>query len=153
EATELTNRGTLEASTLLAHADGFNNRSGGAVFADHIAIEAGKLHNRPDPGAGMAPVIAARQSLQLGVQSLHNEDGALLHSEGDIGIGGALDSDGTAIGQAQAVNNVSATIEAMGDLTIAARTLTNERRNVEVTQTTVIDRSAQLSMQIGRAHV
>src|SRR5690606_31683103 len=80
------------AGSLLARADTFNNRSGGAVFADRVAIESRELNNRPDPGQAIAPVIAARESLQLGVQTLNNEDGALLYSGGDIGIGGALDA-------------------------------------------------------------
>jgi filamentous hemagglutinin len=134
------------AGELVARVDTFNNRSGGAVFADHIAIEAGELNNRPDPGVGDAPVIAARQSLQLGVHTLNNEDGALLYSDGDIGIGGALDANAQASGQAQAVNNLSADIEAMGDIALSTVSLRNERRNVSVTQVAVIDQTAQLDM-------
>jgi filamentous hemagglutinin len=150
DASDLSNRGTLEAATLQARADTFNNRSGGAVFADHIAIDVGELNNRPDAGLGNAPVIAAHERLQLGVNTLNNEDGALLYSGGDMVIGGAIDADanGTllASGQAQAVHNLSAEIEAMGDLALSARTLTNERRNVDLTQVTVVDRTAELDM-------
>jgi filamentous hemagglutinin len=155
QAQHVTNRGTLQASSLLTRADTLDNRTGGALIADRIAIEAQEINNRPDThrpdtnaarAQAAAPVIAARQSLQLGVQTLRNEDGALLHSEGDIGIGGSLDADGNAIGEAQTVSNLSATIEAMGDITLAARALNNERRNVHVTQTTVVDQTAQLSM-------
>lgn len=150
EALHITNRGTLQAHSLHTRADTLHNRSGGVLMADRIAIEANEISNRPDTNAALAqagaPVIAAHDDLQFGVHTLNNEDGALLYSGGNTGIGGSLDADGKAIGQAHSVNNLSATIEAMGELTLAARTLTNERRNVEVTQTTVIDRSAQLSM-------
>lgn len=124
----------------------FNNRSGGAVFADRIAIQAQTLNNRPDPGLGNAPVIAARENLQLGVHTLNNQDGSLLYSGGALALGGSLYGGTYAIGSADAVNNLSATIEAQGELDLSARSVLNERRGVSLSTVPVLDQSAELAM-------
>ncbi|RYG27987.1 MAG: S-layer family protein, partial [Burkholderiales bacterium] len=80
---------------------------------------------------------SARQQLDLGAQSLNNEDGALIYSGGSIAIGGALDNQRLARGQAADVKNLSATIEADGHLILSAKNLVNERRNVAIEQVTV----------------
>jgi filamentous hemagglutinin len=49
----------------------------------------------------------------------------LLFSAGDMAIGGALDADHQATGQATTLNNNSATIEALGSLAISTATLGN----------------------------
>ncbi len=109
----LTNAGRLVANdTVRLQADTVDNTGTGAIFGDRIAIAATTLNNRPAAAGGTAPVIAARERLDIGVQTLNNEDGALLYSDGALAIGGALDATGTATGQVQALNNVSAGIEA-----------------------------------------
>lgn len=123
-----------------------NNLGAGTIFGERVAIAATTLNNRPTAVGGPTPVIAANQQLDIGVQTLNNEDGALLYSGGALAVGGGLDASQTATGQAQAVNNLSADIEAMGDLRIAAQTLTNERRNVTVNQVQVLDETATLAM-------
>lgn len=74
-------------------------------------------------------VIAARDRLDIGVQTLINRDNALIFSAGKgthaLNIGGSLDADGFAVGRATTVTNGSATIESLGDLNIAAAQLSN----------------------------
>ncbi|WP_332744262.1 hemagglutinin repeat-containing protein, partial [Hydrogenophaga sp.] len=129
----------IQATTL-------NNTGAGAIFGDQIAMAATTLNNRPEAGGTTAPVIAARQQLDIGVQTLNNEDGALIYSGGDMAIAGSLEASLSAAGQAQAINNLSADIEAVDDLRMATQTLTNERRNVSVSQVKVSEQTAELGM-------
>jgi filamentous hemagglutinin len=141
--------GTAPASLVHLAANMINNTGAGAIFGDRIAIAATTLNNRPAAGGGAgstAPVIAARKQLDLGVQTLNNEDGALIYSGGGMAVAGSLDAALSATGQAQSINNLSAQIEAVGDLRIATSTLTNQRRNVSVSPVHVSSQTAELSM-------
>ncbi|WP_300654000.1 hemagglutinin repeat-containing protein [Hydrogenophaga sp.] len=144
----IANEATVTAPPSLVHiqVSTLNNTGAGAIFGDQIAIAASTLNNRPAAGGATAPVIAARQRLDLGVQTLNNEDGALIYSGGNVAIAGSLDATLAATGLAQSINNLSAQIEAVGDLRIATGTLTNERRNIAMSQTTVVDQTSVLSM-------
>ncbi|MCV0441107.1 MAG: hemagglutinin repeat-containing protein [Hydrogenophaga sp.] len=152
-ADTFTNRGLVHAneaggtSRVQLQATTVNNLGGAAIYGDRVAVAAHTLNNRPDAIDPVAPVIAARGQLDIGVQNLHNEDGALIYSGGDLRVGGGLDAaTGYTTGAAQSVSNLSATIEAAGHLTIAADTLTNERRNANVHQATLLDQTAHLTM-------
>jgi filamentous hemagglutinin len=154
-ATTLNNQGLVNANAAvnpavpsLVHlaATTVNNTGAGAIFGDQIAIAANTLNNRPAAGATTAPVIAARKQLDIGVQTLNNEDGALIYSGDKMAVAGGLDGTLSATGQAQSINNLSAQIEAVGDLRIATRTLTNERRNVTVSPVQVSSQTTALSM-------
>ena len=119
----LTNRGLIDGGTTLVKATRFDNLGTGRVYGDHVAIEAATLNNLAE-GAS-APVIAARERLDIGAQNLSNQEHALIFSAGDMAIGGSLDADNKATGSAATVDNASATIEAKGRLDLAARTITN----------------------------
>ncbi|WP_332748418.1 S-layer family protein, partial [Hydrogenophaga sp.] len=84
-------------------------------------------------------VIAARERLDIGVQTLVNREGATIFSAGDMAIGGALDAnlraDGATSGMAQTIQNQSATIEALGALAIATQTLENTNEHFTYTVT------------------
>ncbi|MGE0349253.1 hemagglutinin repeat-containing protein [Hydrogenophaga sp.] len=134
-----TSRVRIQAATV-------DNLGGAAIYGDRVAIAAHTLNNRPDASEPVAPVIAAREQLDIGAHTLHNEDGALIYSGGDLRMGGALDAAGAATGLAQSVNNLSATIEAAANLTIASDALTNERRNASVHQATLLSQTAHLNM-------
>ena len=119
----LTNRGLIDGGTSLVKATRFDNLGTGRVYGDHVSIEAATLNNLAE-GAS-APVIAARERLDIGVQNLSNQEHALIFSAGDMAIGGSLDADNKATGSAATVDNASATIEAKGRLDLAASTITN----------------------------
>lgn len=119
----LTNRGLIDGDATFLAAGTLDNLGTGRIYGDHIAIGAGAVNNIDEGGA--APVIAARSRLDFGAATINNREHALLFSAGDMAIGGGLDQNNTATGQAGAVNNVSATIEALGDLTISAEQITN----------------------------
>lgn len=119
----LANRGLIDGSETLVIAGALTNIGTGRIFGDHLAIAATTLDNTSENGAGA--VIAARDRLDIGVQTLTNQDNALIFSTGDLAIGGALDANRRAAGQATLVVNSGATLEALGTLTIDALELRN----------------------------
>ena len=86
-----------------------------------------------------APVIAARQRLDIGVETLNNNPNearagifnenfngqAKIISNGELHIGGSLDDNHKATGMATIVNNKGASIESVGDMSISTETLNN----------------------------
>ena len=86
-----------------------------------------------------APVIAARQRLDIGVTALNNNPNAAragifnedfsgqakIISNGELHIGGSLDANHEATGKATTVNNKGASIESVGDMSISTETLNN----------------------------
>ena len=128
----LDNTGLLNSNDTVIRAQTVNNIDTGRIYGDHIAIGAGTLNNLP--GSAKTPVIAARQQLDLGVDTINNKEHAVINSMGDLNIGGKLNDDDVLIGKAGSINNNSATIEAGGNLTISADTInnTNEHFATEV---------------------
>ena len=119
----LNNRGLIDGGTTYVSAGTLNNLGTGRIYGDHLAIQAGTLNNNVEGGA--AAVIAARGRLDLGVGTLENVEHSLIFSAGDMSIGGSLDGNRRATGSATAVNNRSATIEALGDLDLTAGSIGN----------------------------
>jgi len=95
---------------------------GGQILGDQVSIEAQTLTNRVGSPGG---VIAARQALNLGVKDLENGAHALLYSQGDLLIGGALDENNQAVGVAQTIANTGGIIDAHGKVVAQARTISN----------------------------
>lgn len=119
----VTNRGLIDGQLTQLFAPTFNNLGSGRLYGDTLAIAVGTLSNAAE--ANKAPVIAARERLDIGVQTLDNREHALIFSAGNLAIGGALDSAGQATGQAAEVNNASATLEALGNLDLSTSSLRN----------------------------
>ncbi|HJV75948.1 MAG TPA: hemagglutinin repeat-containing protein [Noviherbaspirillum sp.] len=119
----LTNRGLINGSDTFIDTITLNNVGTGRIYGDHIAIAADTVNNAPENG--IAPVIAARDRLDIGAQTITNGEHALMFSAGDLAIGGSLDANHQAAGQAAVLNNNSATIEALGNVTISASQINN----------------------------
>ena len=117
----LTNRGTIDGATTLIQTGNFDLLGTGLVMGDHLSIGASTFTIGNENGT--AAVAAARSRLDLGVQHLSVSEHALLHSEGDMAIGGQLDSNGQATGKANSLTLSSARIEAMGGLTVNTASL------------------------------
>ncbi|MDR8273749.1 hypothetical protein FPK74_20930, partial [Acinetobacter baumannii] len=88
--------GLINGSNTYVKAGQLNNIAG-RIYGDHIAIQANTLNNQSLKG--LAPVIASRGDLDLGVQVLNNLENNLNHQSGsqiiamgDLRIGGSLDS-------------------------------------------------------------
>lgn len=124
----LTNRGLIDGVDTHINAGTVNNIGTGRIYGDHLSIAATNLTNDTETIAGVtkAATIAARDRLDLGISgTLTNREHALIYSVGDMAIGGSLNTNRNATGQASTVNNNSATIEAGGRLSLAALQINN----------------------------
>ncbi|WIM84873.1 hemagglutinin repeat-containing protein [Gallibacterium anatis] len=124
-AESLTNRGLIDGTQNIIHAAILNNLGTGRIYGDVLAIQSHVLNNQPENDDNIAATIAARQQLDLGVGTLTNRDHALILSLGNLAIGGKLDKHQQATGQADFVDNGSATIEAQGNGKIDTKRLWN----------------------------
>lgn len=133
----LVNRGLIDASDARLESALLDNLGSGRIYGDHLAIQAVTLTNAAEDGS--APVIAARKRLDMGIGNLINSEHGLLFSAGDLVIGGAIDATNRVSGQARTVINRSATIEALGNLTLAAERIENLDTHIatEVVRTSV----------------
>ncbi len=124
----LTHRGLIDGDTVFVKAGTFDNLGTGRLYGDHLAVSATTLNNLPEQGT--APVIAARERLDIAAGTLINRDHALLYSQGDMAVGGALDEQQHATGSAGRLDNLSASIETMGNLSLAADEINNRDLHV-----------------------
>ncbi|WP_211462623.1 two-partner secretion domain-containing protein, partial [Collimonas silvisoli] len=121
QASGLINAG--EGATVIHAANSITNT--GRIYGTEIAIGAQTLSNDVDAAGMQAGVIASRNTLQIGAQSITNREHALIQSLGDMTLGGALDADNNVGGNAVSILNASATIDAGGALTLHTAALTN----------------------------
>jgi filamentous hemagglutinin len=108
----------------------------GGIVGGNVTLATGSLDN-----GGSSALIGATGTLNLGVSDvLNNVGGATLYSSGNMTIGGQC---GCEVG---AVNNISSTIEAGGDLTLKTNSLRNVRENVQIVQVKTVDETVDMSM-------
>lgn len=134
----LTNRGLIDGQQVRVQALSLNNLGTGRLYGDRLAIATSALSNRDENGT--AATIAARELLDIGAGTLDNREQSLIFSAGDLAIGGALSTTDKAQDRAQLLTNASATIEALGNLSLNVQSVrnTNEHfstRQVEVSRT------------------
>jgi len=115
--------GLIDAGNVDITADLLINRGKSRIYGDSINIVSTSLENGED--GGDAAVVAARQQLKLGVQTLNNENGATLYSDGGLAIGGELDAARDVKGTADVINNHGGVIDAVADIDITASQLNN----------------------------
>lgn len=143
-ASGLENRNLIDGGdTRIDVAGTLDNLGSARIYGDHLAIAAGALNNHSI--GSDAPTIAARTRLDLGVGTLSNRNDALVFSAGDMAIGGALDASNQATGSATLMHNHGATLEALGNLAIAAADIKNTNADL-VTQT--ITESSRLIQEV-----
>lgn len=115
---------------------------GARIYGTHVAIQANTLDNKSN-SAGIGAVIASRGDMDLGVGTLNNQagqavavkenarDNAWIFSAGDLSVGGRLDENLKAQGKGDTINNLSARIESLGDMTLNAKNINNINQNFE----------------------
>ena len=143
---QINNTGLINGDYTTLKANTINNKGTGRIYGTDLAISANTLNNLPD-AQGKAPVIASRGDMNLGVGVLNNlantqdyASQALIFSAGNLYLGGALDENRNATGQASVVNNESATIESLGNMRLSAAQINNINKhfitddNVEVSR-------------------
>lgn len=131
----LTNRGLVDSQgNTQINAGTLTNIGTGRIYGDAVSIAAGTVNNDAETinGVTKAGTIAARDSLDIGASTINNRENALLFSSGDMYIGGALDSKRQATGKGGTLNNESASIESMGDLSIAMGSINNVDTHLKV---------------------
>ncbi|WP_418128016.1 DUF637 domain-containing protein [Variovorax sp. KK3] len=132
----ITNRGVIDGNSTRLDAPSVTNIGTGRIYGDHVSIGAATLHNVAetvdgiDHSAVRSATIAARSRLDIGASAIQNRDGALIFSDGDLAIGGALDAQRHAAGQAGVLNNHAASIEATRSVDIRASVLHNTNGGV-----------------------
>ncbi|NUA31395.1 hemagglutinin repeat-containing protein [Cupriavidus basilensis] len=123
----ITNAGRIEGNAVNTISGALANT--GAVIGNTVQVQAAVLSN-----TGPAAVIAAAQDLKIHASNaVSNLDGALIYSAGNLQIArdGTRDpGTGMLANQVGVLNNRSATIEADGDIDIAARTVNNTRTSI-----------------------
>ncbi|MDD5405602.1 MAG: hemagglutinin repeat-containing protein [Sulfurovaceae bacterium] len=135
----LTNRGLIDGSQTTVKADTINNIGTGRIYGDFLALQAVTLNNTDETigGINASAIVAARENLQIGVQTLNNIEHSSLYSGGDMYIGGYLDENNLVAGKASEINNISATIESKGNMSLASDKINNINNHLEIQQ--VID--------------
>ncbi|MEB3755121.1 hemagglutinin repeat-containing protein, partial [Acinetobacter sp. MD2(2019)] len=139
----LNNTGLINGDFTRLQAETLSNQGAGRIYGTTLAIQANTLNNQPD-STGTAPVIASRGDLHLGVQTLNNLSNptdytsqALIFSAGNLYLGGALDANNQAMGQANVIHNESATIESLGDMSLSAKQINNINKYFKTEQVEV----------------
>ena len=132
----ITNRGLIDGYETNINSGEIKNLGTGRIYGDYLSLAATTLTNEAENG--VAPVIAARERLDIGVETLNNREHALILSNGDMYIGGALDASLAATGQATTINNDSASIEAAGDLWITAKQINNTNAHFSTEDVTTV---------------
>lgn len=168
--TDINNRGLINGSnTYLDAGSTVNNYSGGRIYGDQVAIAANTLNNTPDAitntdNSTPAPVIAARNRLDIGVTTLNNNPNqaragkfnadfngqARLLSNGELHIGGSLDANHQAIGRATKVTNKGASIESVGDMSISTDLLNNVNADFKTQEFTIEENKGKQQFSDGR---
>lgn len=133
---QINNTGLINGDYTTLKANTVNNQGTGRIYGTDLAISANTLNNLPDV-QGKAPVIASRGDMNLGVGVLNNlantqdyASQALIFSAANLYLGGALDENSKATGQASVVNNESATIESLGNMRLSAAQINNMNKHL-----------------------
>ncbi|WP_242630900.1 filamentous hemagglutinin N-terminal domain-containing protein [Variovorax paradoxus] len=136
-ASTLTNRGLIDGYNTQINGGTVNNLGTGRIYGDIVSVAAGTLNNDSE-GVGSetrAGTIASRNTLDIGAQTITNREHALLFSAGDMSIGGGLDANRQAVGKGGTLNNLSATVESLGDMSIAMGQINNFDNHFAVVRT------------------
>ena len=137
--------GLIDGQTVIINSPRIENLGDARLYGDHLALQTEALINASETinGVSHAPVIAARQSLAIGVDALDNRDGALIVSGGDLHLGRYIQTTvdpttgqtrTTTTGFAKRINNDSATIEVLGDVFMQAIALANRNTHLQIDQ-------------------
>ncbi|SCK34240.1 filamentous hemagglutinin [Variovorax sp. HW608] len=135
-AGSVSNRGLIDSNgeTRIDASTSVDNLGTGRIYGDHIAIGTGTLTNDAETinGQTSSGAIVSRGDLDIGAAQINNRNGALIHSEGDLYVGGALDANGYAIGTAAQLNNHSADLESVGSMTLDVANVDNRDTQMQV---------------------
>ncbi|QNK67635.1 hemagglutinin repeat-containing protein [Variovorax sp. PAMC26660] len=141
----LNNRGLIDsADRTRINAGAVNNVGTGRIYGNQIAIATGSLTNDTETANGTtkAGTIASRGNLDIGASTITNREHALIFSSENMAIGGSLDASGKATGQGGTLNNLSATIESLGNMSISMGQTNNWDTHVQLGPQTTTTKQA-----------
>ena len=118
----ITNEGLIASAgkTIVQAPEYIENRNGGRIYGAHVAIGTKSFLN-----TGENTIVNGANRVEIGAETIKNENGATIHSLGTINIGNELDGNGLAFGQAAHVINGRGTIDAGGDVNINSKKVDN----------------------------
>ena len=118
----ITNEGLIASAgkTIVQAPEYIENRNGGRIYGAHVAISTKSFLN-----TGENTIVNGANRVDIGAETIKNENGATIHSLGTINIGNELDGNGLAFGQAAHVINGRGTIDAGGDVNINSKKVDN----------------------------
>ncbi|WP_276312244.1 hemagglutinin repeat-containing protein [Variovorax guangxiensis] len=136
----LTNRGLIDSKNdtqINAGTGTLKNIGTGRIYGNAISIATGTLENDAETVGGLtkAGTIAARSTLNIGATTITNREHALIFSggmgAGAMSIGGSLDANRKATAQGSVLNNLSADIESLGDMSISMANVNNRDVHIQ----------------------
>ena len=131
----LNNRGLIDSQgNTQVNTGTLNNIGTGRVYGNAVSISAGNLVNDTETvgGTTTAATIASRGDLDIGAGNLTNREHALIFSSGNMAIGGALDANRKATGQGGTLDNLSADIQSLGNMSIAMAQVNNRDVHIQL---------------------
>ncbi|QNK65452.1 hemagglutinin repeat-containing protein [Variovorax sp. PAMC26660] len=134
----LINRGLIDSKgATQVNAGAVKNIGTGRIYGNQLSIGTGTLDNDAETANGVtkAGTIAARNTLNIGANTINNREHALIFSGGTTAdamrIGARLDADRLATGQGSVLNNLSADIESLGSMVISMDNVNNRDIHIE----------------------
>ncbi|MDP9603329.1 UNVERIFIED_ORG: filamentous hemagglutinin [Variovorax paradoxus] len=131
----LNNRGLIDSQgSTQINVGTLNNIGTGRIYGNAISISAGTLTNAAETVGGTitAATIASRGDLNIGAGNLTNREHALIFSSSNMAIGGALDANRKATGQGGTLDNLSADIQALGNMSISMTNVNNRDVHIQL---------------------
>ncbi|SDZ43171.1 filamentous hemagglutinin [Variovorax sp. YR266] len=147
----LNNRGLIDShGDTNVNARTLNNIGTGRLYGDAISISAGTVVNDTETVGGVttAATIASRGDLDIGATNIINREHALIFSGGNMAVGGALDANRAATGQGGTLDNLSADIQSLGNMSISMAQANNRDMHIQLGTPTSIS-----SVMVGVAPV
>ncbi|QNB11816.1 filamentous hemagglutinin N-terminal domain-containing protein [Paraburkholderia tropica] len=126
-ANDINNAGVIEGNNVTTKSSTLENT--GALIGNNVVVNAGDVTNN-----GAQAVIAGATFVGVyASNSITNENGALIYSGGNMELArdNARDSTGLLADQTGTIENSASTIEATGNIDVAAHTLNNDRTGVQ----------------------
>ncbi|SCX73130.1 hemagglutinin repeat-containing protein [Variovorax sp. EL159] len=131
----LNNRGLVDSQgSTQVNTSALNNIGTGRIYGDAISISTGTLLNDTETvgGTTTAATIASRGDLDIGATNITNREHALVFSSGNMAIGGALDASRKAIGQGSTLDNLSADIQSLGNMSLSMANVNNRDVHIQL---------------------
>ncbi|BEP41579.1 hemagglutinin repeat-containing protein [Variovorax sp. V15] len=131
----LNNRGLIDSQgNTQVNAGTLNNIGTGRIYGNAISIGVGTLVNEAESigGTTTAATIASRGDLNIGAGTLTNREHALIFSSNNMAIGGTLDASRKAAGQGGTLDNLSADIQSLGNMSISMAAVNNRDVHIQL---------------------